>query len=400
MKELISIIIPNRVGEINATLDSIERQTYKNYEVIEVIDKNSKGASWARNEGMKKAKGKYIFFCDNDLELKEDCLMSLYTALQEDKKADWAFGTFNISGSIHNANKGPMPTDKKSLEFINWFRGISTMSLIRAKCKPKFDTEFKRYNDWELWIRLVKAGHYPVFCNKFLFRTTYRPGGISNQDAGDQQIWQQRLYRKHIGKVADIVIPHHDKHGMLATCLSKLNNEIFNIIVVAGGSFAENCNKGAKIAKTKNIIFLNDDTEPSTEYLMKMVKEDSDITGIAQLVRQTNNIKYGINIEIGKNEIYKSLSASPTTTTMPSGFCFKVKKAAWKKLKGLDERYINGGEDVDLFLRAMELDMSFGYIHTPIRHLLSQSSGRFTFAGENDTLFSKLWDDKLRKGKL
>jgi GT2 family glycosyltransferase len=400
MKELISIIIPSRVGEKNTTLPSLKAQTYTNYEIIEVLDKDAKGASWARNEGVKKAKGEYIFFCDNDLELDKDCLLNLYNALQKDKKADWAFGIFQLSKFIYNDDKPKMPRSRKSLEFIDWFRGISTMSLMRAKCKPKFDTEFKRYNDWDLWIRITKAGHKPTFCNKFLFRTEYRPKGISNQNGQDQLYWQEQIYRKHIGKVADIVIPHHDKHGMLANCLSRLNDSLFNIIIVSGGTFSENCNKGAKIATTDNIIFLNDDTLPDKQTLMDMASDTADITGVWQTNINSKMVLYGISIRVVDGVVKKNLAVNEKDVVVPSGYCFKVKKKSWKKLKGLNEKFKNGSEDIDLFLRAKELGMAFGYVEKTMIHLLSQSAGRFEYAIENDELFSKIWDDKIIKGKL
>jgi len=46
-------------------------------------------------------------------------------------------------------------------------------------------------------------------------------------------------------KIADIIIPHHNRHDLLKNTLDKLPNDIFNIIIVSGGTFAENCNKGA-----------------------------------------------------------------------------------------------------------------------------------------------------------
>lgn len=90
--ELISIIIPiyNLEKYISRCLNSIKQQTYKNFEVI-IIDDGSDdnsyyickkfcendnrfqvyyidnhGVSFSRNYGLKRAKGKYIFFIDGD----------------------------------------------------------------------------------------------------------------------------------------------------------------------------------------------------------------------------------------------------------------------------------------------------------------------------------------------
>ena len=83
-------------------------------------------------------------------------------------------------------------------------------------------------------------------------------------------------------KIADIVIPHHDRHDHLKDCLDCIDNSLFNIIIVSGGTFAHNCNKGAKLAETNKLIFLNDDTIPTNEVLMELAESEYDITGIAQ----------------------------------------------------------------------------------------------------------------------
>ena len=72
-------------------------------------------------------------------------------------------------------------------------------------------------------------------------------------------------------KIADIIIPHHDKHDLLNALLKGINHKRYNIIIVSGGSFGENCNKGAKIAETDNLIFMNDDIEITDNQLYKFI---------------------------------------------------------------------------------------------------------------------------------
>lgn len=97
-----SIIVPvyNVEKYIKKCLDSIESQTYKDYEVIvvndgtkdnsmdivnkynvEIINQKNKGLSEARNEGVKKAKGDYILFLDSDDYIEKDLLNELNKSL-------------------------------------------------------------------------------------------------------------------------------------------------------------------------------------------------------------------------------------------------------------------------------------------------------------------------------
>ncbi|OYT33718.1 MAG: glycosyl transferase family 2, partial [Candidatus Aenigmarchaeota archaeon ex4484_52] len=75
-KPLLSIIIPtlNEEKYIPLLLNSIKKQTYKNYEII-VCDSHSKdkcysidkkGPGHGRNIGAKYAKGRYLLFFDSD----------------------------------------------------------------------------------------------------------------------------------------------------------------------------------------------------------------------------------------------------------------------------------------------------------------------------------------------
>ena len=102
---MISVIIPvyNRENHLYVCLNSVLKQTYEDFEVICVDDcstdssleilkyfakrdnrlkilKNSsnKGVSYSRNQGLKAAKGEYIFFLDSDDWISRDTFKKLY----------------------------------------------------------------------------------------------------------------------------------------------------------------------------------------------------------------------------------------------------------------------------------------------------------------------------------
>ena len=104
MDNLISIIIPtyNKSIYLKKCIDSIMKQTIDNYEIIVVDDgtneeiiksynsskinyiKKNKGISYARNIGLKSAKGKYITFVDSDDEISTKHLEILLNGLTND----------------------------------------------------------------------------------------------------------------------------------------------------------------------------------------------------------------------------------------------------------------------------------------------------------------------------
>ena len=108
--ELISVIVPiyNVQKYINKCIQSIVDQTYRHLEIllindespdfskdiceewtikdnrIKLINKLNGGLSDARNEGLRLAKGKYIFFIDGDDFLKNDAIQNLYNRIKKD----------------------------------------------------------------------------------------------------------------------------------------------------------------------------------------------------------------------------------------------------------------------------------------------------------------------------
>jgi len=146
---LITIIIPCYNGEkhIHETLDSINIQSFKNYEVIVINDgstdnsksiienytnfeiryvfQENKGVSNARNSGLKLSKGKYITFLDADDILSEDFLKSRLSFLEQSPEFDFCCGS--IQTFISNPNS-----------IIDTFKGIANnlndeMFLIDAE---------------------------------------------------------------------------------------------------------------------------------------------------------------------------------------------------------------------------------------------------------------------------
>lgn len=109
MSDLITVIIPiyNVGAYVEATIESLLAQSYKNIEIIlvddgstdgsgaicdkyagidkriKVIHKANGGVSSARNAGLEEAKGEYVAFVDGDDIVSADYIKSLYEMLKE-----------------------------------------------------------------------------------------------------------------------------------------------------------------------------------------------------------------------------------------------------------------------------------------------------------------------------
>jgi len=197
--------------------------------------------------------------------------------------------------------------------------------------------------------------------------------------------------KKTSEKLADVIIPHHDRHDLLGRCLAGIDRDRFNIIVASGGSFAENCNRGAASAVTARLLFVNDDVDTDSSVLEDMAKSTAALAGVVQ--RQPGGrMMYGITISIHHGKIYPCGAQSPKVRPLlPSGFCFAVNRTCWNSLGGFDERFRNGAEDVDFVLRAIEAKFSVETRAKYLNHMCSQSLGRFQYAAEAEDLLKDLW---------
>lgn len=111
--DFISIVIVNYNGKhlLKNLLASIEKSSFKNYEII-IVDNNSSDKSQefikrnyqnvklvankknlgysGINSALGHCKGRYILFLNNDMELDENCIKSLVKAIKSDKNAAMA----------------------------------------------------------------------------------------------------------------------------------------------------------------------------------------------------------------------------------------------------------------------------------------------------------------------
>jgi len=190
----VSVIIPCYQAEktLENTLNDIFNQTYRNIEIIavndgstdntikilarhqnrvRVVSQNNKGASAARNRGFKESKGDCILFCDADVNLKKNMIEKMVQTLNQNPDKAYCYSNFKFG--IHTFDLFPFDPDRLRKE--NY---ISTMSLIRRDCFIGFDKSLKRFQDWDLWKRMLDKGYEGIWYPERLFSAPMA-GGIS-----------------------------------------------------------------------------------------------------------------------------------------------------------------------------------------------------------------------------
>lgn len=216
MDELISIIVPiyNVEEYLRECLDSIQKQSYLNFECImvndgspdnsskiceEFVEKDSRfryfekengGVSSARNLGIEHSKGEYITFIDSDDWVESDYLEVLYTTLLEEG-ADITVSTykqFNIKDGcfyIHSFQRGYEKKIFTGPELIDNLQVLSSFdhSYVSSSNKLVKSRQLKtiRFNekttlgeDMEFWYKLYLISDKIVYVNKdnYIYRTS------------------------------------------------------------------------------------------------------------------------------------------------------------------------------------------------------------------------------------
>jgi GT2 family glycosyltransferase len=161
--------------------------------------------------------------------------------------------------------------------------------------------------------------------------------------------------------------------------------------------FAASCNRGAKAARGKYLVFLNNDTEAFPGWLEAMVKcaqnvPDAGAVG-AKLIFPEGSIQHaGIAFyysekykRVNPYHVFKEFPRNAPAVSKPrefqaiTGACLLTPKGIFDELGGFDERFVNCFEDVDYCLRLRE--SGYKVLYTPEAELIHYEGKT---AGRND----------------
>lgn len=208
----ISVIVPtyNRADLISETIESILNQTYKNFELIivddgstdnteEVIRKfkdsrikyiktdNWGGPARPRNIGIKKARGEYIAFCDDDDMWDKRKLEKQIPHFQSSKIVGVASDAILIGDTPYYRKKNYGRSklgyvDYQYIDILNGNKIMTSSCIVKRKILEKvrfFDEnrDFCFIEDWELWLRMARFGLFRVLGDPLIFYLVSRKRG-------------------------------------------------------------------------------------------------------------------------------------------------------------------------------------------------------------------------------
>lgn len=159
----ISVIIPT-VGRdtLQKTLDGLNKQTRKPYEILVMNDKNKTGVSITRNKGILKSKGNLIALIDDDCIPPKDWLEKLEKNISPD--VDFVGGYYKETDPF--LNEIAKKNKEKNKDVKNRLPGTggnilfkkSVLLYLQKKDGYMYDSNLITGEDWDLVWRLVKYG--------------------------------------------------------------------------------------------------------------------------------------------------------------------------------------------------------------------------------------------------
>lgn len=177
----VSVIISTyqRPDKLKKAIESVLNQTYKDYEIIVAVDGSEEihtpngvkvihiphfgNDTKPKNAGLSIATGEYIAFLDDDNEFRPDHLQALVNVLDNNPDIALAYGDRWIVDETNELKPQIGVYSEFSPSILLKRNYIDTSdALVRKNALDYvggFDERYKKYIDWNLWVRLAKAGY-------------------------------------------------------------------------------------------------------------------------------------------------------------------------------------------------------------------------------------------------
>jgi len=186
---------------------------------------------------------------------------------------------------------------------------------------------------------------------------------------------------------------------------------IFN---AENAGFAKACNQGARAARGRYLVFLNNDTEPQSNWLgplFTLAEGDCAIAAVgSKLLYPDGSIQHaGVALAdcydhdpllafhlFAKEKSDFALANQRRVYQAVTAACMLARKTHFDAVGGFDEQYWNGYEDVDLCLRFQERGWLTVYepASVVVHHESQSGPERFRRVAENIERFHRQWLEK------
>ncbi len=170
------VVVDDHSEDRSLTIVSDIMEQFPYFPISLVARAANGGVSSARNAGLQRARGDYVFILDSDNLIFPNALATLAGALDRASGAAFSYGIIAKSGEPGLLSH--LPWDVERLCHSNY---IDAMAMIRRSVFTElggYDQYFGLlgWEDYELWLRIAAAGYVAEFVPGFVGTYSVRPG--------------------------------------------------------------------------------------------------------------------------------------------------------------------------------------------------------------------------------
>ncbi len=244
---LVSVVIPtyNRASYLKAAVESVQRQTYKNLEIIIVDDASdeetasyistirderikyfrnciNKGGAASRNLGIREAEGEYIAFLDDDDEWLPEKIVKQVEVLENNRNIVVVYTGFLIKDSKKRDYLGRSKQMKEGNIYDDLLAencvGTTSTVLIRMKELKNscmFDERMPSCQDWDLWLSLSSMYEFAHIPEPLVIYSLHNKRISTDSTAtlrGRELLLEK--YESDIGQDNKVLAKHHLRIGI------------------------------------------------------------------------------------------------------------------------------------------------------------------------------------------
>lgn len=434
---MISVIITthNRADKLKRAIDSVLAQTYKDWELIIVDDASTDGTeelvksypqvnyirrnknfgcdTRPKNQGAKHSKGEYIAYLDDDNAFRPDHLQALINEFERDPKLDVVYGDrIVIDDTGVNSSRLGFTSDYSDTLLMQ--RNFIDTSDVLMKRSALFDVggwdeRYKKYVDWNLWVRMAKFGkqfkRVPVVITEYHLHDDMKSMKVKDVNPVEGQFvpeWDSRDVEVELPYLKDLKLPNvaifmitYDRLNytkLAIESLYKMASYPFDLFIVDNGStdgtieYLEGLRKEGKI---KEMILNSENcgiSKASNQAVDVIMKGDYQIVGkydndcISMTSGWLSKIVdiWKINHRLALSPYVSGLKDNPGgaprvayghigneligVTKHLGGICVFTSADAYKSFRWDEDSFLHGVQDMEFSQYLLFNDYRLGYL--------------------------------------